>query len=38
MGTGVERTGVAVVGPRLATKGAGSLTTRRLCGPTFAQR
>ena len=37
MGTGVERTRVAMAGPRLATKGAGSLTTNRPCGPTFAQ-
>ena len=39
-GTGVERTHVAMVGPRLAecgTNGAGSLTTNRPCGPTFAQ-
>ena len=36
MGTRVERTRVAVVGPRLAecgTNGAGSLTTSRPCGP-----
>ena len=41
MGTGVERTRVAVVGPRLAecgTNGAGSLTTSRPCGPTFVHR
>ena len=34
-GTGVERTHVAMVGPRLAecgTNGAGSLTTNRPCG------
>ena len=40
MGTGVERTHVAVVGPRLAEcgmNGAGSPTTSRPCGPTFAQ-
>ena len=40
MGTGAERTHVAVVGPRLAecgTNGAGSLTTSRPRGPTFAQ-
>ena len=40
MGTGVERTRVAVAGPRLAecgTNGAGSLSTSRPCGPTFAQ-
>ena len=40
MGTGAERTRVAVAGPRLAecgTKGAGSLTTSRPCSPTFAQ-
>ena len=39
-GTGVERTGVAVAGLRLAecgTTGAGSLTTSRPCGPTFVQ-
>ena len=39
-GTGVERTRLAVVGPRLAEcgmNGAGSLTTGRRCGPTFAQ-
>ena len=40
MGTGVERTHVAVAGPRLAecgTNGAGSPTTSRPCGPTFMQ-
>ena len=40
MGTGAERTHVAMAGPRLVeygTKGARSLTTRRPCGPTFAQ-
>ena len=40
MGTGVERTHVAVAGPRLAecgTNGAGSPSTSRPCGPTFAQ-
>ena len=40
MGTGVERTHVAMAGPRLAEcgmNGAGSLTTSRPCGPTFAQ-
>ena len=40
MGTGVERTCVAMAEPRLAeygTNGAGSLTTSRPCGPTFAQ-
>ena len=40
-GTRVERTRVAVVGPRLAecgTNEAGSLTTSRLCDPTFAHR
>ena len=39
--TGAERTHVAMVGPRLAecgTKGAGSLTTSRPWGPTFAHR
>ena len=39
-GTRVERTPVAVAGHRLAeygTNGAGSLTTSRPCGPTFAQ-
>ena len=41
MGSGVERTLVAGVGPRLAecgTNRAGSLTTSRSHGPTFAQR
>ena len=41
MGTGVERTPVAVTGLRLAecgTNGAGSLTTRRPRGPTFVHR
>ena len=40
MGTGVERTRVAVAGPRLAecgTNGAGSLSTSRPSGHTFAQ-
>ena len=40
MGTRSEKTRVAVAGPRLAecgTNGAGSLTTGRPCGPTFAQ-
>ena len=40
MGTGVEKTHVAVAGLRLAecgTNGAGSPTTSRPCGPTFAQ-
>ena len=40
-GTGVERTRVAMAGPRLAecgTNGAGSLSTSRPCGPTFAHR
>ena len=40
MGTRVERTHVAVAGLRLAecgTNGAGSLSTSRLCNPTFAQ-
>ena len=39
MGTGMERT--LVVGPRLAEcgkNGAGSLTTSRPYGPTFAHR
>ena len=36
-GTGAERTRMAVVGPRLAMKGAGSLTTSRPCSPTFPQ-
>ena len=38
---GVERTRVAVAGQRLAeygTNGAGSPTTSRPCGPTFAHR
>ena len=41
MAAGVERTRVAVVGPRLAEcgmNGAGSLTTSRPYGPTFAHR
>ena len=41
MGTWAERTRVAVAGPRLAecgTNGAGSPTTSRPCGPTFAHR
>ena len=37
-GNRTERTHVAVAGPRLATKGAGSLTTSRPCGPTFEHR
>ena len=40
MGTGVERTRVAVAGLRLAecgTIGAGSPSTSRPCGPTSAQ-
>ena len=40
MGTGVERTRVAVAGLRLAecgTNGGGSPSTSRPCGPTFAQ-
>ena len=40
MGTGVERTRVAVAGPRLAecgTNWAGSPSTSRPCGQTFAQ-
>ena len=40
MGTGVERTHVAVAGRRLAecgTNGAGSLSTSRAWGHTFAQ-
>ena len=40
MGTGVERTHVAVAGLRLAecgTNWTGSLTTSRPCNPTFAQ-
>ena len=39
-GTWVERTRVAVSGPRLAecgTNGAGSPSTSRPCGPTFAR-
>ena len=39
-GTGVERTLVAVAGLRLVecgTNGAGSPSTSRPCGPTFAQ-
>ena len=38
-GTRAERTCVAVAGPRLeecGTNGAGSPSTSRLCGPTFA--
>ena len=41
MGTGTERTRVAMAGPTLeecGTNGAGSLTTSRPCGPTFAHR
>ena len=41
MGTGMERTRVAVVGPRLAECGmnrAGSLTTSRPCGTTLTER
>ena len=40
MGTGAERTRVAMAGLRLeecGTNRAGSLTTSRPCGPTFAQ-
>ena len=40
MGTGVERTRVAVAGLRLVecgTNGAGSLSTSRPCSHTFAQ-
>ena len=40
MGTGVERSLVAMAGQRLAEcgmNGAGSLTTSGPCGPTFAQ-
>ena len=40
MGTGVERTCVAVAGLRLAecgTNGAGSPSISRPCGPTFSQ-
>ena len=41
MGTGVERTHVAVAGLRLVDygmNGAGSPSTSRPCGPTFAHR
>ena len=41
MAARAERTCIAVAGPRLAecgTNGAGSLTTSRPCGPTFAHR
>ena len=41
MGTGTERTRMALAGPRLAecgTNGAGSQTTSRPCDPTFAHR
>ena len=41
MGTGAERTHVAMAGPRLAecgTKRAGSLITCRPYGPTFVHR
>ena len=41
MGIGVERTHVAVAGPRLAecgTNRSGSLTTSRPCSPTFTHR
>ena len=41
MGTGVERTHMAVAGLRLAEcgmNGAGSLTTSRPRGPTFVHR
>ena len=41
MGTGAERTHVALAEPRLAECGmnrAGSLTTSRPCGPTFMHR
>ena len=41
MGTGAERTRVAMTRLRLAecgTNGAGSLTTNRPCGPTVAHR
>ena len=41
MGTGAERTPVAMAGPRLAecgTNRAGSPTTSRPCGPTFAHK
>ena len=40
-GTGVDRTCVAVAGLRLVeceTNRAGSLTSSRPCGPTFAHR
>ena len=40
MGTGKERTRVAVAGPRLVecgTNGAGSPSTSRPCNPTFVQ-
>ena len=40
MGTGVERTHVAMAGLRLAecgTNGAGSPSTSRPCNPTFVQ-
>ena len=40
MGTGAERTHVAVAGPRLAecgTNGAGSPSTSRPCSHTFEQ-
>ena len=40
-GTRMERTRVAVAGPRLVEigkNGAGSLTTSRPCGPTFVHR
>ena len=40
MGSLAERTRVAMAGPRLVecgTNGAGSLTTSRSWGPTFAQ-
>ena len=40
MGTGAERTRVAMMGSRLAecgTNGAGSPNTSRPCGPTFSQ-
>ena len=40
MGTWVERTLMAVAGPRLAecgTNSTGSPSTSRPCGPTFAQ-
>ena len=41
MGTRAESTRVAMAGPRLAecgTKGEGSLTTSRPCGPAFVHR